>query len=780
MAKAFVKFFLFSAVLVLMISCTANLHIPENYTPQNGFLGVETIFDDKNRQLVIKHITQNSPAANGGLYVDDIITYINSYKIGSSKIFSYLLAGVYSPGDKLDFHVIRRSDKLNIEKKLIVSITLGDRSNFKTEMARGGRDLFRKNNKIYPGLTINKDENEVLLLDLMNNSSFSDVKPGEIYNGYKNLTEAFKKESNKYSGFYKLDIVNYILNDPIKISAVTNNLTAKFAELYKPDTQLTNAQILHTILTNAAYFLDIQDVSFNTEPLIKFDNIDDHLLQIIKQIKLANTYLDKAFAAISPEEKQFLLNNSFSFLDYSLSEDNLAEQFNYKKLIRLTKKINYRYLITAATTISVLYDETYLQSLKETVDALPDSVIKLPDFVHYEGNLKYYKNVPEIGNIVIGGNCQNRYFTNATVIIEPDGDDYYGNNCGASAYSHTKGTEIINHRPTCLVIDFRGDDIYEASKIGTIATGILGIGALIDIAGNDSYNGDIMSIGSSFIGVGMLLDEAGNDRYHGQEYTEGSSFFGTGFILDRSGDDYYSSTYLSQGMGGAKGFGMILDQSGNDSYYAFGKYASHYNTKGITYGCSQGVGFGFRSFTCGGIGLLLDGRGDDIYYAGSMSQGIGYFFALGILNDRAGNDKYIGMRYAQGCGVHQAAGSLIDNGGNDFYEGRITYNQGGSWDIGAALFLDYSGDDFYKGANGQGVGAQNGFTLFRDYEGNDSYVSSSSHGQGSSGATTYHGGRNAPNIIFMIDSAGDDSYNLDNRDNHSSRINGTWGIFLDQ
>ncbi len=278
----------------------------------------------------------------------------------------------------------------------------------------------------------------------------------------------------------------------------------------------------------------------------------------------------------------------------------------------------------------------------------------------------------------------------------------------------------------------------------------------------------------------MLIDENGDDEYRGQEYTEGCGFFGSGFILDFDGDDHYSATYFSQGLGGTKGLGLILDRRGNDNYFAYGKHVSHYATKGITYGISQGVGFGFRSFTSGGIGILLDQEGDDTYYAGSMSQGIGYFFAFGVLNDRDGNDDYIGMRYAQGCGVHQAAGALIDNGGNDTYEGRITYNQGGSWDIGATLFLDYSGDDIYKGANGQGVGAQNGFTLFRDYSGDDLYTSTS-NGQGHSGGVSYSGGRGAPNIIFTVDSGGgDDVYNREGRGDNTILLNGDWGVFLDE
>jgi len=225
----------------------------------------------------------------------------------------------------------------------------------------------------------------------------------------------------------------------LKYSAGSNKLTNDFNFRFVEENKVanTNSLVLNNILRKAKFYLDLEDNSPSSlvpicnlhKKLQLFDNIDDHLSQIISQIKLSNKYLDKAFTNIDSAEKQFMLDNSFKFIDATLtSEKELAEVDEFKKLIALTKKLDYKYFFYAALEIAKIYDKEYLFSLKKVIDELEDKKIDLPDFHHYQGALKYFENNKDIGNIVIGGSLDNKYFTNVTVLIEPAGDDFYGNN----------------------------------------------------------------------------------------------------------------------------------------------------------------------------------------------------------------------------------------------------------------------------------------------------------------------------------------------------------------
>jgi len=153
------------------------------------------------------------------LFIGDIVLSIDGFKLNSDKLFTYLLSGYFQPDDTLNFLVFRKSERLEVEKEIIVKVVLGDRKSFKGIMKRCGRKVFRNNKEIYPYITNNKDENEILLDKMMNDNlkTLLSNDSTDIITGYKNLTKAFSKESSEYGGFYKLDLVNYILNDPIKI-----------------------------------------------------------------------------------------------------------------------------------------------------------------------------------------------------------------------------------------------------------------------------------------------------------------------------------------------------------------------------------------------------------------------------------------------------------------------------------------------------------------------------------------------------------------------------------
>jgi len=341
-----------------------------------------------------------------------------------------------------------------------------------------------------------------------------------------------------------------------------------------------------------------------------------------------------------------------------------------------------------------------------------------------------------VGWTVVGGLGPNRYdMSKIAAVLDVGGDDTY-----------TMSDLALGMR---AIIDLAGDDRYEGGAQQGMASGVCGLFLIDDRAGNDRYIGTSLHGGSACFGVGLLIDRAGNDVYEGTDWTFGAACWGAGIVIDMSGHDSVRSEYLSQGCGGPRGFGGLIDVAGNDLYDAEGSQPSHYGTPAVCASFSQGVGVGIRRTAAGGIGLLADLAGDDRYRAGEFAQGGGYFFALGLLVDDAGNDRYWGNRYGQGWGAHQAAGALIDGGGDDTYVGMTGANQGAAWDQSVGLLLDASGNDSYQAdVLAQGAAAQQAVALLIDLQGEDRYVAAPGGedvaAQGHSGPNEYHFDRPAP------------------------------------
>ena len=109
----------------------------------------------------------------------------------------------------------------------------------------------------------------------------------------------------------------------------------------------------------------------------------------------------------------------------------------------------------------------------------------------------------------------------------------------------------------------------------------------------------------------------------------------------------------------------------------------------------QGIMFGIRHISSGGIGFLYDYKGNDFYESGNFSQGTGYFYGLGLLIDDMGSDRHIGSRYSIASSAHSALGILINNKGNDSYQTLYGSSMGIAWDNSNSFFLDESGNDVY-------------------------------------------------------------------------------------
>ncbi len=323
-----------------------------------------------------------------------------------------------------------------------------------------------------------------------------------------------------------------------------------------------------------------------------------------------------------------------------------------------------------------------------------------------------------IGPVVIAGFGNDNHRRDAALLIDLGGNDTYTNNAGGC--TRTMGTAVC--------IDHSGDDRYTTpdSSYGQ-GFGFLGVGMLIDLAGNDVYEAKHLAQGAGILGVGLLWDRAGNDRYSAHAFCQGAGMFGLGMMLDDSGNDVYDCVTMGQGSATTLGVGVLSDLGGDDKYRLACDTTK--DALGGIPGYGQGGALSFRAYpwekkltAYGGVGLLVDDGGNDSYESkGWCSQGGSYIMSLGALVDNAGDDHYV-CGTGQGSGIHITSAILVDRKGNDTYEGG--FRSGGSGgDRSTGMFIDYEGDDVYRSSTSSyGTGCKPfSYSLFIDYKGNDRY-----------------------------------------------------------
>jgi len=309
------------------------------------------------------------------------------------------------------------------------------------------------------------------------------------------------------------------------------------------------------------------------------------------------------------------------------------------------------------------------------------------------------------------------YTDNYAVIVDLAGEDLYDNHAGGvfaavgngiyevedgSAWYETQAlgrpvsvggnTQDASAALTSsLVLDTAADDTYGERKpailddaehgcahepvvpmVGTIGAGILGVGQLYDLEGDDAFIGRTQTMGAGHIlgvgalyagpgndtfdavrstqgqgllgGVGVLVTEPGASTYHAEapeggvfnadlrfcddeaRYAQGSAFDrrngpllpSVGVLADRGGPDTYRSELLSQGFGQGPGAGALVDRGGDDTYTAVDQSQAY----------AQGRSRAFNPNAPGGAGeaVLWDEAGED-RYAMEEERGQGYALA---------------------------------------------------------------------------------------------------------------------------------------------------------
>jgi hypothetical protein len=285
-----------------------------------------------------------------------------------------------------------------------------------------------------------------------------------------------------------------------------------------------------------------------------------------------------------------------------------------------------------------------------------------------------------------------------------------------------------------MLVDAAGNDQYRL-EAGSGGTGFAGIGLLVDRGGDDRYTGSRFTQGAAIAGVGLLLDESGNDDHTSFGYAIGfGGPLGIGAVVDLAGDDAYQC-----GNRYASGYNRLDAPDAKPGEPRF-----QYDCFGIGAGVGrrllpkqeppvvEDVG--------GGIGLVLDQAGDDRYAGSNFSQGVGYYFGAGVKMDEGGNDVHEAARYGLGAAAHSGVGLFVDRAGADRYGSTGPfYNGAAAWDRSVALAIDDARDyDIYdlSRSTGLGIADHRAWSLFVDAGGRDRYQTPAGLGSAGHGAVS--------------------------------------------
>ncbi len=603
------------------------------------------------------------------------------------------------------------------QRILEVMVTLGHRPEAKWAAPR-------PNEEIYPDLRFPKTEMSQLVDGL--------TKREKIESDNDDLFARLAKTQNTADPF-RLDPVIYTLRDPLRMENMTAHYRERAAECYSPKAAL---DLCATWMSTQPHW----PIPYRQLPA----TFDELLADVRSVLARAGEQVAEAFDSLSEEEREFLLEQRWELSEvfakdiYIHFDEDRSRYRRNQRLLEIAKKVDQSALQLAAQLASSMHGLIWVQSARQIVSR---------HFAETLGDEILYEEETAFGRIIIGGKDSHWYSEkDYAFIMDMGGDDFYTGNAGANA-----GWEV----PVSLCLDLAGNDAYESTTPCNQGSGSLGVGGLVDLAGDDSYIGIEWCQGTGFLGIGWLADQSGRDKYRGRSFCQGVGLFGAGILIDQLHADRYTADVHSQACGLAGGVGLLIDHYGDDEYYAKGLYPTGYGDEGIFDAWSQGCATGFRTLASGGMALLFDGGGVDRMEAGNFSQGGGYYHGWGMLiAGGSESDHYIGSRYNQGFCAHQALGTFIEAGGDDLYQTRQGVAQGLAWDECVTLFIDQDGDDRYEGGTffSQGASAHNSLCVFVDGGGSDLYRYAP--GPARAGGNDYHGGTS---LSVFIDAMGRDN-----------------------
>jgi len=621
------------------------------------------------------------------------------------------------PGDKITVCVLRDG------KERDFTITLGERERLEMEGAR------------HSELELGDRKPSRLEKFLEDNKLYDDyVKTAHMLYGASNSLQGSTRVVEDKPDFFRLTEITYLLRYPENTAPLADRIADSIEACFNE-----KKRDLPALISTAAKWLDEKPQG---EVKLELKGDADDIARLEKFVLKLMELRAEALKELSEEEIKFAYEslpgifgrgelNAEGFLKLL----RIVAKVDFKKLFascrafaQLTSNENLALLKKAAVAHKDIDCESTLEGFEG--DVLATLKTKIGNIViGGEGPTVYRGDAAII--IDLGGDD---YYAGAvagstlespfSLCIDFAGDDVY-----ACKEDLAQGMGILG---AGILLDVEGDDTYRSSFFAQ-GCALLGAGVLADLAGDDTYRGSEFCQGVAMFGVAFVADSGGEDRYAADEFAQGVGLTkGFGAIIEVAGNDSYyacgknpdfrdpkrSYVSMSQGLGfglrpygdnpigTSGGIGLLADASGHDRYTSdyFGQGSSYWFALGILrdkQGCdnyfagrySQGAGIHLS------LGALIDCEGDDSYIAYlGVSQGCGHDLAYGILEDRGGNDRYVAGMLSMGAGNDVGIGVLFDHGGNDYYAARDTSLGRGNYHKSrkagsVGVFLDLGGKD---------------------------------------------------------------------------------------
>lgn len=242
--------------------------------------------------------------------------------------------------------------------------------------------------------------------------------------------------------------------------------------------------------------------------------------------------------------------------------------------------------------------------------------------------------------------------------LHGDGQGFGGVGGGVGILAGLEGDDHYKAEPLAEVVD-RGD-YHSQMKINVSNAQGMGAGRRGDGTDGHSWAG----------GLGAIIDIHGDDKYEAGNFSQGTGYwYGTGIMYDKTGDDIYNSVYFTQASGAHYCIGIIIDEQGNDRHELW-----------ETSGAALSFGWDYTN------SLLVDKGGDDYYEAKMISIACAEIRSNSFLFDIGGNDTYKFARGALGVGA-------VD--WRDSYRYPDRYSPYNALAKSIGLFIDIGGRDRY-------------------------------------------------------------------------------------
>lgn len=279
------------------------------------------------------------------------------------------------------------------------------------------------------------------------------------------------------------------------------------------------------------------------------------------------------------------------------------------------------------------------------------------------------------------GNVDNVYRHDYALQVDLGGNDTYDNNAGSNLIDLNYGPPgQAGLKGTAAVA--KGCQRAIPGLVAADCTPMAAV--LLDLAGNDRYGvrqspdldaqcttdpvvRRMMTNGAGLLGVGVLVDKAGNDTYTGKTGANGGGhIFGVGILHDKAGDDTYWAVRNATGFGLVGGLGVWRDHAGDDrhDFYLPAKLpaASGQNQTPGAGGviddedaCDNQPRYNVGGGNVGSVGVAVDDAGNDWYRGGASAE---FIAPQGASNGGASS---------QGYANNQSAAAFVDLAGSDSY-----------------------------------------------------------------------------------------------------------------